>query len=244
MSEKPGPETLSWSTSSAVGSPARTFPARERALALLESAAACGLNLPGSSRSFGQLGLLSRTSPAGQASGLTQSWPGWQSGATLRYRSLCRQRMSALTTSAGGSLLLPTPTIDGNYNRPKVGTSSGYGLRSFVVDKMMPTPTASLADKGAASPRVRPSGTPQSRDLRETLIDGGYLPTPCARDHKGSPGGGDGASLPRALGQSTRCLNPRFVEWMLGFPAGWVEPPNSEPSGTPPSPSAPKSSGG
>jgi hypothetical protein len=52
-----------------------------------------------------------------------------------------------------------------------------------------------------------------------------FLPTPTARDWKGPTrhGGGDhgGPSLPSALGQTSRILNPRFVEWMMGLPLGW-----------------------
>ncbi len=51
-------------------------------------------------------------------------------------------------------------------------------------------------------------------------------PTPNARDYKGAPGagcrerGGHQSSLPAAIpgGQ----LNPRWVEWLMGWPIGWV----------------------
>lgn len=50
------------------------------------------------------------------------------------------------------------------------------------------------------------------------------LPTPMARDYRGptaaSREGGEG--LPNALGQTTRCLSPMFVEWMMGWPVGWT----------------------
>jgi hypothetical protein len=66
------------------------------------------------------------------------------------------------------------------------------------------------------------------------MAKSGLLPTPCARDHKGSPGQATKGGQ-RALGQRTRCLNPAFVEWMMGL-FGWTDPmgdasPPAEPAG-------------
>lgn len=49
-----------------------------------------------------------------------------------------------------------------------------------------------------------------------------WWPTPLARDFKGIPQRakyGDESSLPGVLGGSP---NPNFVEWLMGFPAGWT----------------------
>jgi hypothetical protein len=61
------------------------------------------------------------------------------------------------------------------------------------------------------------------------------LPTPTARDYKGPSLRADkdkaGACLPGALGQKSRVLSPRFVEWMMGWPLGWtqVDPDDPDP---------------
>lgn len=91
--------------------------------------------------------------------------------------------------------LLPTPTVRGNYNKPRPGAKSGYGL-----------------------------------DTATRL-----LPTPCARDWRSGKGrdwNGHSPQLPEVVGG---LLNPLFVEWMMGFPAGWTD---CEPSATPSSPTS------
>lgn len=79
--------------------------------------------------------------------------------------------------------------------------------------------------------------------------------TPAARDWKDTPGmkrvRSDGRSrvdqLARQvyardnLGGGDGTLNPAWVEWLMGFPAGWLD---SVPSATPSSRSARTSSGG
>ena len=95
-------------TSSAEGSHARTCPARERAQALLEAARVCGLSSSESSGNYSLVSWWLRTYRPGRSDGWTMSWPGWSSRATLRFRSLCRRRMSALGTFGDGCLLLPT----------------------------------------------------------------------------------------------------------------------------------------
>jgi hypothetical protein len=54
-------------------------------------------------------------------------------------------------------------------------------------------------------------------------------PTPIARDYKGV--GMDG-QLPTEVAKvdGSGSLNPEWVEWLMGFPAGWTD---LEPSGTP-----------
>lgn len=128
-----------------------------------------------------------------------------------------QRRNPALPTAAK---LLPTPTSrDATSGPGHAATAQGSpNLRTVLL----PTPTASSygSNKGGAAGREGPE-----RLSLEAMGKRGLLPTPCARDYKGSPGQGTkgGQSLPRALGQTRRCLNPAFVEWMMGFPPGWVE---------------------
>ena len=63
------------------------------------------------------------------------------------------------------------------------------------------------------------------------LEDGVMLPTPTANEHKYRLKGNSQAS--RCLEAKARktvtttgekmCLNPQFVEWMMGFPTGWTD---------------------
>jgi hypothetical protein len=69
----------------------------------------------------------------------------------------------------------------------------------------------------------------------------GLLPTPTVKGNHAkahlSAKAGDG--LATAIGGR---LNPRFVEWMMGFPVGWTEIGDYGPSGMLSFHSAPKSS--
>ena len=227
------------SSSSAADSRAKTYPARERARALLASARACGLSLPGSLENSGRGGSLSRTSPQVRPDGLIRSWPGWRNSIIKRFRSLCRHAMSALHTEEHGFLSWATHTVVGNQLSP----SMAKWPSCKAIQDMLPTPSASSygSNRGGAAGRTGPV-----RESLETMARNGSLPTPQARDMKGPPGkacqerGGHQSSLPSALGQSTRCLNPRFVEWMMGFPLLWTETQDSKPSETQLSPNARK----
>lgn len=95
------------------------------------------------------------------------------------------------------------------------------------------TPTA--GDAKASGSRNSPSSAAHQgvslTDQVKTGDSGGRraFPIPTARDSKGSdqPGRQGGPSLP-ALTTSRpgdpfpTKLNPRFVEWMMGFPPGWT----------------------
>jgi hypothetical protein len=114
-----------------------------------------------------------------------------------------------------------------------------------VVVKLWPTPTA--AEGGPRMDPVR-SGEPNLFGIVRThgpslTRRAGTWPTPQARDHKGAFSGhrDGGRDLPaeamsfpsghrhRMIGgpgkQSSRpvVLNPAFVEWLMGLPAGWSD---------------------
>lgn len=213
MSDKRTGTTSGPSTSSAGASLARISRAQELAAALLESARACGLSLPGSSESCGQLGLWSRTSPAAQSDGSIPCAQNWDGSVMKRFRSHCRRATSEPGTSGDGSSLLPTPS------------AATYG-------------TSGNGDPGDGRGEYAHKGTPSLH----TMARMGTLPTPCARDFKGPTGSPTkgGRNLPRDLGQQTRCLNPRFVEWMMGLPLGWTVRHDCDPLAMPLFPNAPK----
>lgn len=114
------------------------------------------------------------------------------------------------------------------------------GPRSTVTSlnvqaKVWPTPTA--AEGGRGSDRLvhnRPNGP----SIGQVALSTSW-PTPRARDCKGD-GYEDGLSnvvrSPQApttetpglkSSPTTRVLNPRFTEWLMGWPVGWSDPTSS-----------------
>ena len=134
------------------------------------------------------------------------------------------------TLDADG-FLLPTPTaqppgrceIDRSRINPQKGINQRFytkngrhtqrGLQRLIDWGMLPTPTAT-ANQAA----------PSMRKLWK-----GMLPTPTASEHKYRLKGDSQQS--KCLEAKARIghfgksgqLNPRFVEWMMGFPIGWLD---------------------
>jgi len=81
-----------------------------------------------------------------------QTLPKW---GLMRSGELWELTTPALPTVENGYGYWPTPTVCGNYNRPKDGTNSGTGLATAV--KMWPTPVASAANT-IKTKRDRPQG--------------------------------------------------------------------------------------
>lgn len=143
--------------------------------------------------------------------------------------------------------LLPTPTVHGDFNRPYAGKQSGYGLNTIL--QMLPTLRANkwgLPDShGSTAAWGQPIPTPRASDADKggcgdllTVLRGyetkhaGTLPIPTARDWR------SGKASPETHGKNSRPLNetlsgmsgnrsgrmnPRFREWMMGYPTGWTE---------------------
>lgn len=96
---------------------------------------------------------------------------------------------SARRTEGEGCGFWPTPTVCGNYNRPKKGTTRGTGLA--YAAQHWSTPRASDAVGSGCSNRPR-----NQWNLRDA--------------HRAREGVTPGP------------LNPRWVEWLMGFPEGWT----------------------
>lgn len=90
----------------------------------------------------------------------------------------------------------PTPTVSGNNQAPKPGTTRGTGLATAV--KRWPTPTASCASKGIRTPEGA---------AREMARSSGPDLTTMVQVHSDQSGGQ---------------LNPAWVEWLMGYPSGWT----------------------
>lgn len=78
-----------------------------------------------------------------------------------------------------------------------------------------PLPTPTTSDGGAWTP---PHGT--GPNLMAAL-----LPTPQAQDHRNCADYSDGSRghSPQLRHLGSGRLNPRFVEWMMGYPPGWTD---------------------
>lgn len=133
---------------------------------------------------------------------------------------------SAPLTVVTGSSSWPTPTVadafTDNLRSSKQKEGSRHSVNLSQAVKMWPTTTVADSRNGANATAKRSPGSRHHSGT--TLVDAVRLwPTPMARDGKGGTGPNytreGGPSLPDAAGGR---LNPTWVEWLMGFPAGWT----------------------
>jgi len=122
----------------------------------------------------------------------------------------------------------PTPSASmrtlGDLNQARFAGSDPRRPDYVTANRMMPTPTVTDArghtytyDRGDhTKPRLSLAGVAQ------------LVPTPCAQDGKNAtlpPSQRGRDSIPGALIRSgtSGSLNPRWVEWLQGFPDGWTD---------------------
>lgn len=193
------------SMSSAEASPVRTSALLVMARGSQENAPDYGASMPVWLASYDQSSSSWRTSQRCLVEGLekfSQTWP--RSGMTRNGTAyLLPPLAQSMTGTESG--LLPTLTVNGNYNRKGASKTSGDGLAT-VLRRMLPTLTA--------------------HDVR-----GGAKPERTARMWESS---GRGCDLPSTLRilypESTGIINPSWAEGYMGYPIGWTE---LEPSETP-----------
>ena len=193
------------SRASSEGSHVRTYRAPEQARALLEAAADCGLNLPGSSWSCDPSGSWSRMSAPEQSDGsMTYVLP-WNSTAMKRYRSQSQQKMLALLTSEEESSslrgTLATPCARDAKGSP--GKSTSKGGRSLARERyMLPTPSAERYGTGnnGCPHDGREEYATRGKPSLYTLASRDMLPTPVSSDWKSGHVSGD------TLGKNSRPL--------------------------------------
>ncbi len=113
--------------------------------------------------------------------------------------------------------LFPTPRSEDSQqtggHRGKADT-----LTSFA--RMLPTPTAAMADKkGADYARQHRAGGGRAPDLQTYAM---MFPTATADDtgHRSARYAQGGTALSTVTGG---LLNPTWVEWLMGFPLGWTD---------------------
>jgi hypothetical protein len=86
-------------------------------------------------------------------------------------------------------------------------------------DKPRLTLTGQVKGTMLPTPRANKIGGVSSEGWRPTLEQAVKWPTPQAADSQGSHGGGQMSSLRTEIGGK---LNPRWVEWLMGYPIGWT----------------------
>ena len=169
----------------------------------------------------------------------------WRARVSPARRLIFRLQVSTHGTSDDASGLLPTTTAgdaksSGSRNTIHSNAHAGTSLTDYVrndggTGRLLPTPTQPYGhNRGGSMGRVGPI-----RPSLETMAKNGLIPTPDANSHKTGPRG-CGTGAPEQLsnatfGTTTGKLNPRWVEWLMGFPVGWT---SSDPSATPSSPSS------
>jgi len=168
----------------------------------------------------------------------TQSWRTWQrclvtewelfSGTWPRAGLILngiayRRAPSAPLTNGTVFGLLPTPITNDAEKRGNFDIDRSKCLPGELRRMTIPTPRASDADKGERGDLLTVFRGYETKHA-------GTLPTCQARDWKDGrypkAHGGHSPSLPVALsghGQIAGRMNPRFREWMMGFPIGWTE---------------------
>lgn len=225
MSAKRVRQRLRLSTSSSAGFPARESRRRGRARGSPTTEAASGESTLELFASFDPATSSWRTVPTSSRAGSTKSSRTWSRSGIALSGSAFRRPPSVPRTGETASGLLPTPTATAygtsqngvNSSRPSAKTPS---LWTLAREGMLPTPTASDARRSGS--RTNPASNAHTGTSLTDALVRNRLPTPQARDWKG--GGKD--CLPTAVGDTgsrSRRLNPRFVEWMMGFPLGWTD---------------------
>lgn len=147
----------------------------------------------------GQLGLLVKMLLVSPAWHSTIAVLTWRPQATMHNRLLFRLVPQTPRTGVIDAGLWPTPTVCGNYNRKGASANSGDGLATAVSRRLLPTPRASCGDMGTMM-MSRRSGTERKAGHPEAQYD------------------------PANAGP----LNPRWVEWLMGYPVGWTNLEGSE----------------
>jgi hypothetical protein len=185
--------------------------------------------------------------PTGNSPPLSDHWKQWATA--LRQESSARPKLAPATAATDCSSW-PTPrTITGGpetaQRKQELGRleSGGGDLQSAALAANWSTPRASDGEKGGPNMSFGAGGTPLPTQAAA-------WPTPAARDGKGANSAehvtttGTGR---RHLGQLPnfvehcfsppapatqdgpksspvrRVLNPRFVEWLMGWPIGWTD---------------------
>jgi DNA (cytosine-5)-methyltransferase 1 len=124
--------------------------------------------------------------------------------------------------------LLPTPrATDGTKGGPNQRGSSGDLMLPSAVHKLLPTPRSQNGEPRNQTIWARPLDQPQNLEnalarqvwASTTPRGGEYAPAIARWEHLTRPA--PAPAEPTGKGGAHR-LSPRFTEWMMGLPDGWV----------------------
>lgn len=114
--------------------------------------------------------------------------------------------------------LWPTPTVNGNHNRPGSSPKAGMGLATAVA--MFPTPTRFDAECGDLKGKEHNG---QSRHAMKLIQAAKMFPTPTSRCGTGASQTATRRGGPDLQTEVGGQLNQTWVEWLMGFPLGWTD---------------------
>jgi len=242
MFVKPEPTTSPPSTSSAAVSPARTSASQARAPDWPARGPGSGESSPDSFAFFDPSASSWRTSQLsllGDSPTCSPTLP--RSGSMRSGRLYERPTLERPTGGKGSSWSrgeYPTPSAT-DYGSSNNGTrdgstaydTAGNPSLSSWARTLWPTATAGDAKASGAAGYSTASGRHAGTTLTDAAVRNWATPT--ARDGKGPSG--NARCLPREAqsgrlrpttcthgGECRWTLNPRFVEWLMGLPRGWL----------------------
>ena len=169
------------------------------------------------------LGCLARMCLESSAWNSTRCYLIWNVSVTPHKRLLFRLSASMPRTEGTGFGLWPTPTVSSQAQvawDKTPGQTGGTTLKGAVLESMglWPTPTKAISDGGQSSRSGKRKG--------ELLLTGmaRMFPTPTTQDASNNGGASqmnrNTLPLNAVVGGS---LNPTWVEWLMGYPAGWTD---------------------
>jgi hypothetical protein len=215
-------------TSSAAAFLARMSVWRGGVLALRALARGCGRSLPDSLAKLAPDGSWPRTSQGycqltmeGDSERYSGTWP--RSG-TMRGGIVYPLRPLAPLTDVIACLSLPmlrTPgATDGDHGGPNARDSRG-GLHLSAQAHVWPTPRAGQEAEGRGDLLGAVKGWPAAKHHgRQTWPTPNRMDGERGPDARDRPGSG-GPNLSSAVGGGQ--LNPEWVTWLMGFPPGWAD---------------------
>jgi hypothetical protein len=151
----------------------------------------------------------------------------WQTPATDSFRSRGGDRKDEQGLDQQARMF-PTPAIR-DYRTPnkrsyqdRSGTTKGEQLQNFVEHNF----PASLSDPQIQDGQPSSESAPTSHRHWATPTDS----MATMQDQEQAQTAGNSPNRPKYANLEKRRLNPRFVEWLMGFPLGWTERCKTAPS--------------
>jgi len=215
LTESRGAELLTWFLG---GFPVRTCPSQTRkARGLTGNGQGCGLKCGELLAKYDRDSSSWRTPQISLIRGVSESLatlPRW--GTTVNGVLWALTTPERLTGATGGGALLPTPMASlAAHGGPNQRDRSGRAGLQMAAMKWS-TPTVNDAKNNGTQSQMRRNTLALNCAVK-------MLPTPLANSGTGasqSPNKQGGMNLQTIIGGGQ--LNPRWVEWLMGWPIGWA----------------------